>query len=40
MTAKNGEGAALDRQRPQENADPHRPAQHTAKPLAEQRRDI
>lgn len=38
MTAANDEGAALDRQRPQISADPHRPLEHIAKRLSEQRR--
>lgn len=38
MTARNGEGEARHRPRPLKLADPHRLAQHTAKPLAEQRR--
>lgn len=37
MAAPNEEGAALDRQRPQKSADPHRPNEHTAMPPTEQR---
>ncbi len=39
MTAANDEGEALDRPRPlNASADPHRPLEHIAKRLSQQRR--